>query len=269
MGVTALVMAGCLVAQAAPSTRNRATALQDLADRINALAQQLGGVQLADAGNIPSEVQKLVLGSLDAWMSRNAGSESSSPYPLDVRVRQELESYFSKLHYPIFGSPVVFVRPWNGGRLIGAGYTFGWSDFDRVNCVALYESRDGKTQRVALTNFVPGPDLHYAFLPPSHSGAFRFLVYGNKLGESHPRLTAILYSFNGKSLENSWEKQDLYDGTIEVTPQKVTLRYLIKNEYIQAVERQQLPPGHEAIYKVTPDGLALQTEQQIPFKSVS
>ncbi|MGH9327605.1 MAG: hypothetical protein ACRD2B_13105 [Terriglobia bacterium] len=255
--------------QAIPRRKRAAVHPQGVADQINRLALELNGVQLADADGVPAQIQKLVLNSLDSWMSRNAASPSASRYPLDVRVRMQLESYFSKLHYPIFGTPATFVRPWNGSRLIGAGYTFGWSDFDRVNCLALYEIQNSKTRRVALTNFVPGPDLHFAFLPTSASGAFRFMVYGNQPGESHLRMTAVLYSFDGHSLRNLWERRDLYSGRIHVTPQTVTLRYLDKNEYIQAVERHQLPPGHEAIYKITPQGLALQTEREIPFKSVS
>jgi hypothetical protein len=238
-------------------------------DRINALAQQLDDVQLADAGSIPQQIQKLVLDSLESWMSRNAASGASSRYPFDVQVRMQLENYFSKLHYPFFGRPAVAVKPWNGGQLIAAGYTFGWSDFDRVNCVALFQRKAGTVRMAAVTNFVPQTDLHYAFLPPSPAGDFRLIIYGNKLGKSQPRLTAILYSFDGNSLKNLWEKQDLYNGKIEVTPQTVTLRYLVEREYIQAVEQGALPPGHEAIYAVTPEGLTLQTEHQIPFKSVS
>lgn len=237
----------------------------DLPGHINYLARQLYGVPVEDAGAIPGQIQTLVLNALGNWMSKNAASDTPSHYPLDVRVRMQLESYFSKLHYPFFGRPAVFVHPWKGGQLIGAGYTLGWSDFDRVNVVAIFESQAGKTQMTALTHFVPYTDLHYAFLPPSQSGDFRFLIYGNRLGKSQPRLSAVLYSFNGKTLENLWEKQDLYDGKIAVTPQTVALSYLIENQYIQAVQRGQLPPRHEAIYKVTPQGLALETEREAPF----
>ncbi|HEX5484300.1 MAG TPA: hypothetical protein VFZ08_16910, partial [Terriglobia bacterium] len=177
----------------------------------------------------------------------------------------QLEGYFSKLRYPFFGRPAVFVRPWKGGKLIGAGYTLGWSDFDRVNVVALYMRENGKLQRVALTNFVPYTDLHYAFLPPSPSGDFRFLIYGNRLGKSQPRLSAILYSFNGKVLQNLWERQNLYDGKIAVTPKTVTVRYLIESQYIHAVQQGKLPPRHVAIYNVTPQGLTLETEREAPF----
>ncbi|MGH9470920.1 MAG: hypothetical protein ACRD1N_11340 [Terriglobia bacterium] len=266
----ALGMFWCWPAQASPRKHRRVPmSQQPLPDRINALAQQLNGVQVIDAGAIPGEIQKLVLDSLSEWLNSDAATEPSSKYPLDVRVRAQLETYFSKLHYPFFGKPAVFVRPWKGRELIGAGYTLGWSDFDRANRVALFQRQAGKTTEAAVTQFVPGPTLHYAFLPPSPSGAFRFFVYGNRLGKSQPRMTAVLYSFDGSTLKELWERQDLYDGKIDVTPETVTLRYLIEHEYVQAVERNQLPPGHEAIYKVTPEGLALETEQVIPYKSVS
>lgn len=256
---------------AAPAAGFRAKAKpgppQDLPGHINYLVRQLYGVSLDDSGAITSQVQDLVIDSLTAWMSTNAFEDASTPYPIDVRVRTHMDQCFSKLHYPFFGHPMVFARPWNGGELIGAGYTLGWSDFERVNVLALFESKGGKTQRVALAHFVPRTDMHYAFLPPSPSGAFRFIVYGNRLGKSQPRLSAILYSFDGQKLTNLWERQDLYDGKIEVAPEKVTFRYLIERDYIQAVQQGQLPPWHEAIYKITPQGLALQTEQLAPYKS--
>jgi len=263
-----IALLGIGTAQARRKSK-KANTPESVPDRIHALAQQLEDVQLADAGSIPQQIQKLVLDSLQGWMSQNAVSSAPSRYPFDVQVRMQLENYFSKLHYPFFGRPAVAVKPWNGGQLIAAGYTFGWSDFDRVNCVAIFQNKAGTVRLAAVTNFVPQTDLHYAFLPPSPTGDFRLIIYGNKLGKSQPRLTAILYSFDGNSLKNLWEKQDLYNGKIEVTPQTVTLRYLIEREYIQAVERGGLPPGHEAIYAVTPQGLALQAERQIPFKSVS
>ena len=187
---------------------------------------------------------------------------------MDVRVRMQLEDDFSKLHYPFFGRPAVFVDHWKGAELIGAGYTLGWSDFDRVNCVALFERWAQKSGMATVTNFVPQTDLHYAFLPASPKGDFRFFVYGYLLGESQPRLTAILYSFDGKALKNLWEKQDLYDGKIRVSSDTVTFRYLLEGEYVQAVQQNQFPPGHEAIYKVTPEGLALETDHEIPYREV-
>jgi hypothetical protein len=240
----------------------------ELADQVNNLARQLIGEPYYQAGAIPGQIQKLVLGSLARWLSRNTGSHARSPYPFDVRIRMQLENDFSKLHYPLFGRPAVFVRPWNSKELVGAGYTLGWSDFDRVNCVALFETGPARTALVAVTNFVPQTDLHYAFLPASPKSDFRFIIYGYLLGKSQPRLTAILYSFNGKALKNLWERQDLYDGKISVTPETVTLRYVIEDEYVQAVQQNQLPPGHEAIYRVTPQGLALETDHQIPYGDV-
>lgn len=269
--LAALALLACgASAHASPRKHRRpAPAAQPLPERINALAEKLNGIQFIDAGPIPGEIQGLVLHSLGEWLNSGADTSPGARYSLAVRVRMQLEGYFSKLHYPLFGKPAVFVRPWRGGKLIGAGYTLGWSQFDRVNCVALFEMKGGKTSQAAVTNFVPGAELAYAFLPLSTSGAFRFIIYGNRLGKSQPRMTAALYSFNGSTLKKLWERQDLYDGKIQVTPQNVILRYLKEQEYVNAVERNQLPPGHEAIYSVTPEGLALRTERLIPFKDVS
>lgn len=267
IAAVALALLAAGAANAGNSRRIKRQQPQSLPDRISQLARQLQGVRLYDAGAIPSRIQKLVLDSLTAWISKNASLEAASQYPLDVRVRMQLEKDFSGLHYPVFGHPAVFMRPWKGGALIGAGYTLGWSDFDRVNTLALFRIRAGKSRLAAVTNFVPRTDLNYAFLPSSASGDFRLLVYGNRLGKSQPRLTAALYSFDGTSLKQIWQRQDLYQGRLKVAPQNVTLTYLIENEYIQAVQQGQLPPRHEAIYQVTPQGLTLETERQIPFSA--
>jgi hypothetical protein len=239
----------------------------DLPDQINTLARQLANVPYYAAGAIPGQIQKLVLHGLTQWLSETGGSQAKSPYPMDVRVRMQLENYFSKLNYPWFARPVTFVRAWKGEQLIAAGYTLGWSDFDRVNCVAVFQQEASKTTMAAVTNFVPQADLYYAFLPDSSSGDFRFMVYGNILGKSQPELAAILYSFDGKSLRNLWERE-VYDGKISVTPETVTLRYLVEDEYVQAVQQNQFPPGHEAIYQVTPQGLTLVTDHDIPYRDV-
>jgi len=252
---------------AGSSPRNSAQKPQSLPDQINQLAKQLEGVRLYDAGAIPNQIQTLVLGSLTAWIAKNASSTTPSSYPFDVRVRMQLERDFSELHYPVFGHPAVFVRPWENGEVIGAGYTLGWSDFARVNVLALFRVRAGSSRLAAVTHFVTRTDLHYAFVSPSASGDFRFLVYGNRLGKSQPRLTAAFYLFDGKSLKKVWQRQDLYAGRLEAAPQSVTLTYLIEDEYIQAVQQGQLPPRHEAIYQVTPQGLTLETERQIPFSA--
>lgn len=260
-------LGGVGAAQAHRSSSRRPAPPQDLPDRINSLMLQLNGVPLNEAGNIPAQVESLVIPSLTSWVSQNAAVNSRGGYPLDVRVRQQLEHDFSKLHYPLFGHPLVFVRPWNGGKLIGAGFTLGWSDFDRVNLVALFESKGGKTWRVALTHFVPYTDLHYSFIAPGPHGSFRFLAYGYRLGKSQPRLSVVLYSLNGQKLTRLWARQDLYDGRMEVTPDTVTFRYLIENDYIQAVEQGQLPSWHEALYNVAPQGLTLVTERLLPYRS--
>lgn len=230
----------------------------------------LYGVQLVDAGKTPAQAQEFVLNHLTAWMT-GGGFQLSAPggYAPDVRVRMQLEGYFSKLQYPLFGSPVVFATPWNGGELIGALFTLGWSDFDRVNAFALYESKGGVTRQAATGSFFSGPEMRYALLPPSPAGDFRFIVYGNLLGKSQPRLDVALYSFDGQKLSQLWQQQDLYDGKITVTPVTVTLRYLVESEYVQAVQQGQWPDWHEDIYRVTPQGVALETERRAPYKSAS
>ena len=229
----------------------------DLPGHVDYLARRLHGLHLDEAGPTAAEIQKLVLDHLQEWMANRTST--------GVEVRRELESAFSKLHYPLFGQPAVFEQPWKGGVLIGAGYTLGWTDYDRINVVALFESREGTSRLSAVTNFVPRTDLHYEFAPAAGADDFRFFIYGFRLGKSQLRLSAVLYSFDGQSLKPLWETRDVYDGKMEVGPGKVVIRYLREDEYIREVAHDRKPPRHEAIYTITPDGLELQTDHEIPF----
>jgi hypothetical protein len=233
----------------------------DLPGHVNYLARQLYGVPLDESEPITRQIQQLVLDHLQAWLP---GHLSDSD-PLDVAVRRELESAFSELHYPLFGQPAVFAQAWKSGTLVGAGYTLGWSDYDRANVVALFDSREKKTRLAAVTNFVPRTDIHYEFLRAPGSDDFWFMVYGTRLGKSQPRLSAVLYSFDGQKLKPLWETHDAYDGKLDVEPDRVIVRYLKEDEYVHAVQRNSKPARHEAIYKITPRGLSLETDHEIPF----
>jgi hypothetical protein len=229
----------------------------DVSDHVRDLAQKLYGMALDDAEPITDEIEKAVLSDLDAWAVNRV--------PTDVEMRRELERVFSKLHYPLIGDPVVLAAAWRGRTLLCAGYTLGWTDTNKVNVVAMFESAGGKTHRVTVTNFVPYTDLHFETLPVAGSGDFRFITYGNRLGKSQVRLTAILYDYDGQALKKLWEVDDAYDGKIDVTPTTVTLRYLRESEYIEAQTYNRKPPRHESVYKVMPEGLTLTTDHEIPF----
>ena len=229
----------------------------DLPGHVNYLAQQLQGVMLDDSAPITEEIQKLVLDHLQEWMADRA--------PSDVEVRRQLEMAFSELHYPLFGEPAAFAQPWKGQVVIGAGYTLGWSDYDRVNVVAIFTSRLGHGRLATVTNFVPRTNLRYAVLQEPEGDALRFFIYGFRPGKSQPRLTAILYSFDGQNLKSLWEAHDVYDGKMDVEKDKVVIRYLREEEYAREQAHRRKPPRHQTIYTITPGGLEVQSEQEIPF----
>jgi hypothetical protein len=225
--------------------------------RINELAKQLPGVMLDDAGPITGQIQKLVVDHMSEWMANRT--------PTDVETRRELENVFSLLHYPEEGMPAAFAQLWKGQTIIGAGYTLGWTDFDRQNVVAIYANSAGKSHLVAITNFVPRTDLHYVMLPQLAWDDLRFFIYGIRLGKSQPRLSVVLYSFDGQNLRSLWESRDIYDGRMDVLKDKVTIRYLKEDEYVQAVEQKRQPPRHLATYQLTATGIQLVDDYDIPF----
>ena len=236
-----------------------------LPDKVERLAQQLLTVPLDESDPITSQIQQLVVGHLQDWIAGHAPASPPSDVPYDVRVRQETEKAFSELQYPLVAQCVAFAQPWHGATLTGAAYTLGWSDYDRVNAVALFETRDGKTHLAGVDQFVPRADLHYAFLPSPDPASFRFLVYGTRLGKSQTRLSATLYGYDGHTLKSLWQVRDMYDGKLELENNSVVIRYLKEEEYVQEQTYHRKPPRHMAIYKTSPQGLTLASDRDIPF----
>ncbi len=228
-----------------------------LPEQIFNLAKQLGGVPLEDAGPITGQIQKLVIDHMTEWMANRT--------PTDVEARHELEGVFSLLHYPLDGLPATFQQLWKGQVILGVGYTLSWSAYDRQNVVAIYSSSGGKSQYVAVTNFVPHTDLHYVNLPQIAWDDMRFLVWGTRAGKSQDRISVALYSFDGKNLKSLWQSQDIYDGRMDVVKDKVIIRYLKEDEYVHAVERGKHPPRHQATYQLTAAGMQLLDDHEIPF----
>ena len=234
-----------------------------LADQVTSLAKQLYGVPFDESQPLTDQIQKLVLDHMGDWLAAHPPSPQSlqpaADPPYDVQVRRELESVFASLHYPIYALAAAFVRPWGKGELLGVGYTLGWSDYDRANVVALFEASGAGVEPSAITHFVPDTDLHYAFFaaPPAAAGQFWFLVYGTRLGKSHPRLSAVLYGFDGKALNALWQTRDAYDGQISVAGERVVINYMKESEFVAAVTNHTEAPRHEAAYHLSLNGLEL------------
>lgn len=233
----------------------------DLPTRIASIAQQLWGVPLEESQPLTSQVEKLVLDHMDQWFVSHPpeGQPPAGDEPYAVAVRQEIEGLFADLHYPLYANVNSFGRPFGDGRLLAAGYTLGWSDFDRANVIALYQIHGTAVQQVALTHFLPDVDIRFHLFdpPPSAAGQFWFLTYGTRLGKSNPRLSAELYAFDGKTLKSLWKVQDVYDGKFSFPPasERVVMSYLKEDEFTQAIATNQQVTRHEAAYHVASDGL--------------
>ena len=229
----------------------------DLPGHVNYLAQKLYGVMLEDATPITDQIQKLVLAQLQEWMMDRS--------PTDVEVRRDVDMAFSELHYPLFGQAAAFARPWKDQVVIGAGYTLGWTNIDRTNLLAIFSNQQGHSHLVTVTDFIPRTDLHYAFPKEQADDAFRFFVYGFRLGKSQPRLSVVYYSFDGKNLKSLWEARDLYDGKISFEKDRLVIRFLKEEEYVAEAAHGRTPPRHQNVYAITPTGLDIQSEQDIPY----
>ena len=241
----------------AQARKQKAPPPPGLPDHISALGKKLYGLDIDEAKPITDEIQKLVVGHLNTWIANRS--------PNIVELRYELEQAFSKLQYPAVGTPSIFIAPWKNVELIGAGYTLGWSNIWRVNALVIYENQNGHTREIATTEFVPRTDMHYAILAPPPTGDFRFLAYGWRLGMSHARLSAILYTLDGKTLQEQWKTENLFDGKLNASSNMVVISHVNQDEYVRQTQQGHLPPRHEQTYKVTPQGLQLESTRDIPY----
>ena len=229
-----------------------------LPDHVAALGKKLYGLDINDAKPITDEIQKLVVGHLNTWIANRT--------PNIVEVRHELEHSFSKLQYPAVGTPSVFVAPWKTFNLIGAGYTLGWSNIWRINVLVIYENQNGHTREVTTTSFVPRTDIHYTIMEPTPEGNFRFLAYGWRLGMSHARMSAVLYAFDGKTLESQWKVENLFDGKLKATSKTVVISYVDRDEYIRQTQQGHMPARHQQTYQITPQGLKMVSARDVPYR---
>lgn len=243
----------------AQARRKKAKAQPEtLPEKISALGTKLYGLDIDDAKPLTDEIQKLVVGHMNTWIANRS--------PDIIQVRQEIDRLFAKLQYPAEGSASAFKAQWKDAQLIGAGYTLSWSNIWRVNVLVIYENQNGRSREVALSHFVPRTDLHFAILSPSSTGAFRFLAYGRRLGMSHPRLTAILYTFDGEKLHPGWKTENLFDGNLNISNNMLVISYVDEDQYINQTQQGHLPPRHQKTYKITPQGVQFVSEHDIPYQ---
>jgi hypothetical protein len=260
----AAILAGLLVAAialgmgTAQTGKKKPKPQPGLPDHVSLLGKKLYGLDIEEAKPVTDEIQKLVVGHLNTWIANRT--------PNIVEVRHDLEQTFSKLEYPAVGTPSIFIAPWNNVKLIGAGYTLEWSNIWRINVLVIYENQNDQTRELATTSFVPRTDIHYAIMAPTPSGDFRFLAYGWRLGMSHARLSAVLYSFDGKTLEPQWKVENLFDGKLTASNNVVVVSFVEEDEYIRQTQQGQLPARHEKTYKLTPQGLQLEGARDVPYR---
>lgn len=256
-----LLIIALLAAGPAALAKKKKQQPADLPTRVASIAQLLWGMPLDESQPLTSQVETLVLDHMNQWFTSHPpeGQPSPGSGPYAVEVRREIESLFADLHSPLYANVNTFERPFGDGRLLAAGYTLGWSDFDRANVIALYEIHGATVQQAALTHFLPDVDIRFHLFdpPPAAAGQFWFLAYGNRLGKSSPRLSAELYAFDGKALKSLWKIQDVYDGRFSFSPTggRVVMSYLKEDELTQAIASNQQVMRHEAAYHVAPDGL--------------
>lgn len=233
--------------------------VSDLPNHLSYLAWQLRGKHMDESGEVTGQIEKAVVDHMQKWLAADPTRAQSIP------ARRELERVFYNLRYPTGARPSCFHRSWKGSTLLGVGYTLSWTHDNRANVLVLFEINGGQVRLATVTHFLPMVDLRYKFHPPVGSDDFWFFVWGQRPGKSQPRLSAMLFTFNGQDLKSLWEVRDAFDGELDVGEKKVTLRYLNEEEYIKEQIHNRKPPRHLATYVIHPNGLVLESDVEIPF----
>ena len=226
------------------------------------LGAQLYALPLDESESLTGQIQKLVLEHMGHWIAAHPAGEASASgdgFPYDVRVRHELENVFSELRYPIVANVAAFAAPFGHRSLIGLGYELGWTDFNGVDVVAVYESGENPMRPLAVAHPVPATNLRFQVFdaPAAGAGQCWFLAYGTRQGKSNPRLSAVLYAFDGGALKPLWKRVDLFDGKISFRDNRVMINYLNEAEFQQAVATNAPVVRHEAAYHIGPQGMVL------------
>jgi len=260
-------LACAAAARGAPDKPKKDLPPDDLPAQVDKVARQLWGVPLDESEPLTSQVEKLVLDHMAQWISAHPPDADSKQevgrVPYNTELRHEVESTFENLRHPIYSAASTFNQTLGGKAVVGVGYTLGWSDFDRANVLAIFEAVNGSYRPVTVTHFVPRTDLNFRFLQPPAANADQlwFLAYGTRLGKSNPRLSAILYSFDGQALQPLWHTTDVYGGKISFRANRVVISDLKEDELTQAIISHTPAIHHEAAYQVTPNGLEVEYDR--------
>lgn len=106
-------------------------------------------------------------------------------------------------------------------------YNFGYCAICSRNWIGVVGRVNGRYQILASDdNPFPNHSLTMTWLDSAANGQTRFLVYGTTWGDAHSRLSAAVYTYDGRQLKKSWSLSDLPQGTIKVTPTEIVVSFL-------------------------------------------
>ena len=258
----AVLMLGLLAAPAGVDAKkkSKSKSAADLArptsHYITTWSKTLVKYDIEDSRKMNLHIRRLVFGHVEQYLNgQEAGSVSQ------VEVRRQVERLFDGVKWPLNVIVKTFLKSWKQERLLGVGYSLGWTEQNRYNAVAIYSLGGGKIREVSVLEFVPGPDLRpFDFVPTENPDEWLLLVHGFRKGKSHPVLSAALFAFEGGQFQPIWEKLHVYDGKLKVEDGNLVISFYQEEELIREAHQRRLPPRYRAVYRRQDSTYVLDTE---------
>ena len=165
--VLGVMMGPGAAAAAAKKRQPVAPPVSDLPNYLSYLAWQLRGRHMDESGEITGEIQKRVLDHMQEWLTADPARAES------VTARRELERVFFNLKYPTEAKPSCFEESWKGSVILGVGYTLYWTNYNRLNVLAIFVKNSGQLRLATVTSFIPRGSrsfLEFMTAPPWTGG---------------------------------------------------------------------------------------------------
>ena len=161
---------------------------------------------------------------------------------------EDLRKFWGDVHYA-----TVLDARWRGRNAFVVGYVIPHANTS-LDIIEVAVPVSGAYQFAAAGGSeMENHALRLDLVPPTSSGAIRFLAHGQRLGANQSPVCVVLYQFEGKSLVSLWTRNDLWQGTVTARGNRITLTYQDADHF-----QKRTPPYFlREEYDLAPQGVKL------------